>query len=71
MNGAGFRSWPDRLFIRPKEKAFENFWVEFKRPGHFTTESQAQLHKHLAARGELVFVVHSLEEFKPIFKIVE
>lgn len=65
MNGLGFRSWPDRLFIPPKQKliARRPFWVEFKKHDGVLTKDQARLIAELRARGERVRVCHSFEEF--------
>lgn len=67
MNGLGFNSWPDRLFIPPKTAwpltPGKPFWVEFKRPGEEPTEGQSNLHEDLRARGESVFVFDTVDEF--------
>jgi hypothetical protein len=68
MNGFGFRSWPDRLFLPPevplgRRSSASRFWVEFKRPGEDATAEQARIHKSLRLRGESVYVCHSKEEF--------
>ena len=70
MNGVGFRAWPDRLLIGPAA-APGTLWVEFKRPPSSPrakregpTEAQAALHADLRARGEEVWVVDSVGDFK-------
>lgn len=70
MNGRGFRWWPDRLLVGPPV-APGTLWVEFKRPPsgprakhEEPTEAQAALHAELRARGEEVWVVDSVEDFK-------
>lgn len=70
MNGLGFRSWPDRLFIPPRGKAsaLESIWVEFKKPGEVPTPDQARMHEDLRARGELVFVFDNRHAF---FEFIE
>lgn len=63
MNGLGFRSWPDRLFISPHG---EYLWIEFKRPGESLTPLQAAFHMQLQERGIWVRVVHSVAGGKAI-----
>lgn len=58
MNGLGFRSWPDRLFIGLKRRV----WVEFKAPGETPTDAQKLMHKILRACGEEVYVIDNKEE---------
>lgn len=53
MNGLGFRSWPDRLFIGNDC----SFWVEFKRPGATTTSAQDHQLEVLRNMGQHVYVV--------------
>lgn len=48
MNGLGFRSWPDRLFITPKGR---HFYIEFKRDGEVPTAGQDDFIEGLVARG--------------------
>lgn len=73
MNGLGFRSWPDRLFLPPPSSLGagwtkkSRFWVEFKRVGEPATPSQGQMHKDLRARGERVYVCRTKEEFARVF----
>lgn len=73
MNGLGFRSWPDRLFVPRKMKRRENpfvlspFWVEFKRPGEEPTPDQARMIKDLRARGETVHVFDNKQDFIKAF----
>ncbi len=55
MNGAGFRSWPDRMFIGPGAV----FFIEFKRRGLPPTPQQAWLHEILRAAGHRVHVCDS------------
>jgi hypothetical protein len=69
MNGFGFRSWPDRLFIPPDQTikaGCEAFWVEFKRPKELPTPDQERVIEDLGKRGEKVFVCDSVEDFKNI-----
>lgn len=72
MNGLGFRSWPDRLFIPRETKALLSqrraIWVEFKRPGEGPTLEQRRMHKDLRARGEVVYIVDNLRDFIKIFE---
>lgn len=64
MNGMGFASWPDRIFLPPEgARGHSRFWVEFKREGEDPTPRQAAMHKELAARGETVHVCRTREEF--------
>lgn len=65
MNGYGFNSWPDRLVMPPlvwRAKEKRPLWMEVKRPGEEATEAQAIIHEELRAAGQVVVVVHSLEE---------
>lgn len=79
MNGLGFNSWPDRLFIPPKlrRKVYKGntfhlyqrvFWVEFKRPGEEPTPAQDRMIKELRGRGEVVYVIDNVEEFRRVFQ---
>lgn len=83
MNGLGFRSWPDRLFLPPRGTTRDReaagysvaslrhpFWVEFKRPGKEPTPDQARLHRDLRARGEVVHVCDSFESFRKVFDAI-
>lgn len=67
MNGLGFRSWPDRLFIPPawlvKLGRGKSIWVEFKRSGEVPTPDQLRIHADLRARGEEVHVFDNREAF--------
>lgn len=73
MNGLGFRSWPDRLFIPPRVKKQmvntrgRRFWVEFKRPGEEPTPDQARQISELRERGETVYVLDNKEDFIKVF----
>lgn len=67
MNGMGYKSWPDRLFIPPKKKPkLKPFWVEFKRLGQKPTALQALMHEDLRSRGETVYVIDNYEDFTRI-----
>jgi hypothetical protein len=69
MNGLGFNSWPDRLFIPPKKTRFGNkFWVEFKRLGEVPTPAQANMIKDLRDRGETVYVIDNVADFKRVLQ---
>ncbi len=59
MNGLGFRSWPDRLFVIPGRGTA---WVEFKRPGEQPTEQQYEMLGWLAKAGQLVIWTDSADE---------
>lgn len=63
MNGLGFRAWPDRLFLPPRESRAVRFWIEFKRPGGGLTPLQARALDDLAARGEVVHVISTFDDF--------
>lgn len=70
MNGLGYRSWPDRLFIprvRASHELLDTLWVEFKRRGEDPTPLQAAMHRDLRQRGQLVVVVDAFEDFQKIF----
>lgn len=72
MNGLGYRSWPDRLFIPPIKKFRHDhrntFWVEFKRPGEVATPDQERMIKDLRKRGEKVYICDNVVDFKMILK---
>lgn len=70
MNGLGYRDWPDRLFVPPEgaPKRAGAFWVEFKRAGEVPTPKQAEMHRTLRARGEAVYVVQNMQEFRDAFE---
>lgn len=69
MNGFGFRSWPDRLFLPPPSlKGGHRFWAEFKRLGEPSTPDQARLQRDLRARGEEVYECDSLAAFIEVFR---
>lgn len=53
MNGYGFRSWPDRLYLFDDEI---EIWIEYKRPGEEPSPGQRELHKRLRNQGRTVFV---------------
>jgi hypothetical protein len=57
MNGLGFNSWPDRMFLGKLRKVL---FIEFKRLGKEPTESQAALHTDLRAMGFDVEVCDSV-----------
>lgn len=74
MNGLGFNSWPDRLFIPRVDKhkklrhtPMRAFWVEFKRPGEEPTPAQWRMIKDLRKRGEIVYVIDNVEGFRRVF----
>jgi hypothetical protein len=66
MNGLGFVSWCDRVFIPPPENTSAVLWVEFKRKGKTASEKQAAHHVDLRARGQRVHVVDDFEQFKTV-----
>jgi hypothetical protein len=68
MNGLGFRSWSDRLYLPPKgsRPSAPVLWVEFKRLGKDLTVAQAEHHQELEERGQERHVVRTLEEFKNV-----
>jgi hypothetical protein len=76
MNGYGFNSWPDRQVLpptvwqglgrrvpHPELRERRPLWAEVKRPGEEATEAQDLIHQELRTAGQVVVVVHSLEEF--------
>lgn len=70
MNGLGFAAWPDRLFIprrAPLRERLDRFWVEFKRVGEAPTPMQDKMHADLRARGEAVYVIDNIDDFKKVF----
>ncbi len=65
MNGLGYNSWPDRVFIPPpKKKTGNRFWVEFKRLGEEPTPAQWRMIRDLRSRGEKVYVVDKQITFR-------
>lgn len=66
MNGFGFNSWPDRLFLG---RSRAGVWIEFKRPGERPTLAQARVHQDLLARNQAVYVIDNLEDFKAVLRI--
>ncbi len=59
MNGAGFRGWPDRLFLVP---GLDAFWIEYKRPGLNLTKLQIDIVAELRNLGQRVYICASTEE---------
>lgn len=53
MNGFGFRSWPDRLYLFDNEV---EVWIEYKKPGEVPSPGQKELHRQLRAQGRFIFV---------------
>ena len=48
MNGMGFRSWPDQMFMIPGGKPF---YIEFKSPGEVPTTQQAEMIERMKGDG--------------------
>lgn len=59
MNGFGFRSWMDRMFLIPKGVVV---FIEFKRPGGKLTKGQAFMITHLRGLGFHAFVAETTEQ---------
>ena len=59
MNGMGFNSWPDRMFLIPNGRPL---FIEFKRPGNVVTPDQAALHVRLRSAGYDVSVCDDAEQ---------
>jgi len=59
MNGLGFRSWPDRLALKPG--VARPLWVEFKRLGETPTDAQRENHALLRALGQKIVVCDTYE----------
>lgn len=57
MNGAGYRSWEDRLFIGPWGRVL---WIEFKRPGEKASPLQANHHAQMHRMGHKSNVVDNV-----------
>lgn len=57
MNGQGYRSWSDRLFLGPWGRIL---WVEFKKPGEKPTELQLIHHQDMKNMGHQVLVVDNV-----------
>lgn len=58
MNGLGFNSWPDRMFMVPRRP----FFIEFKRVGEEPTPLQQDNHSWLRSLGYEVEVHDSTDE---------
>lgn len=68
LNGLGYASWPDRLFLAPTQAcSLPTFFVEFKRHGEGATPLQAKMHEELRRRGYHVFVIDVYEAFVKLF----
>lgn len=59
MNGYGFNSWPDRLFLFEENISI---WIEFKRPGEETSKGQDHIHAILKALGCHVVTCDNAEQ---------
>lgn len=57
MNGMGYRSWEDRLFLGPWGRTL---WIEFKRPGEKATPLQANHHQQMYRMGHMSHVVDNV-----------
>lgn len=66
MNGLGFNSWPDRMFLIPGGKPL---FMEVKRQGGTPTEGQAELHAMLRRLGYEVCVVDDVAQGLVILEI--
>jgi hypothetical protein len=62
MNGLGFRSWPDRMYVGPGVV----FFLEYKRLGEEPTPLQAWMHGVLRSAGLRVYVPDTAEDAKKI-----
>ena len=58
--------WPDYMFVG---YASLIIFVEFKRPGEPLRPRQARVIKEMANRGQAVFVIDNVDEFKRIFDL--
>lgn len=63
LNGEGYRSWPDRMYVGPRRA---RFYIEYKRPGHEPTPLQDLMHAILRLAGETVYVVERTAQGKQI-----
>lgn len=68
MNGLGYMSWPDRVFLPPKtaRRNAPVLWVEFKREGEQASPKQTLQHVELSERGQLVHVVDTEQKFAAV-----
>jgi hypothetical protein len=67
MNGLGYNSWPDRMFMIPGGKPF---FIEFKRPGGKLSPDQAHMHDVLRGLGYDVAVAYSFDEAIALLSVV-
>lgn len=63
MNGMGYRSWPDRMFLYRKVCMF---FIEFKRSGEVPNENQEREITELRRMGFTVYVVDNVKDGKRI-----
>jgi hypothetical protein len=63
MNGAGYRGWPDRLYITPKGRVF---WIEFKAPGNWLSPVQEVVVEILLNNNAVIYFCDSVEYGKKI-----
>jgi hypothetical protein len=61
MNGMGYRSWCDRLFLGPWGRTL---WIEFKAPDKKPSDLQTNHHVQLRAMGHTPNVVDKVEDGK-------
>ena len=63
MNGIGYRSWPDRMYLFDNDT---HFFIEFKRAGEKPDPAQAVMHRRLAQMGYRVYVIDNMEQGKAV-----
>lgn len=62
MNGLGYRSWPDRMFLFSGRTMF----IEFKKPDAVPTPLQLAFHATMLKKGHEVFVVDDVSYGKAL-----
>jgi hypothetical protein len=63
----GWEGFPDRLVIWA---AGRHFWIEFKQPGGTLTKAQERRIPKLRARGEVVFIIDSVDEVRALLEVL-
>ncbi len=59
LNGEGYRSWPDRMYLGPRRAIF---FIEYKRDGGEATPLQLMMHELLRLAGFAVYLCDSIAE---------
>lgn len=65
LNGTGYRSWPDRMYVGPRRL----FFIEYKRPGNTATPDQLLMHELLRAAGFGVYLLDTVAEARRVIDL--